>query len=146
MRYDRDWRPYPRGRGYEEWIRRAYDGFARARRMPDPSPDNYGGSGGGHGHLDSGRYGPARYGLGPYYERLTRRSRSDDELKRDVEEALFYDTWVNADAISVEVEDGVVTLRGTLPDYEEVRFAADDAWDVEGVQGVRCELQVDEGE
>lgn len=145
VRYDRDWRPYSRGRGYEEWILRGYDGFARARRMPDRSAGDYGGPA-GHGHLDSGLYGPARYGLGPYYERLTRRSRPDDELKHDVEEALFYDTWVNADAIIVEVVRGVVTLRGTLPDYDEVRFAADDAWDVEGVHGVRCELQVDEGE
>jgi osmotically-inducible protein OsmY len=86
--------------------------------------------------------GPARYGLGPYYRRLEQRRRPDDELKHDVEEALFYDTWVDAEAIGVEVRDGVVTLRGELPDHEEVRYATDDAWDVEGVRGVRCELRV----
>jgi hypothetical protein len=88
-------------------------------------------------------YGPARYGLGPYHQRLRRRRRPDQELKQEVEEALFLDTWVDAEAIEVEVEDGVVTLRGTLPDHQEVRFAHDDAWDVDGVTGVRCDLRVD---
>ncbi|HEX2094663.1 MAG TPA: BON domain-containing protein [Longimicrobiaceae bacterium] len=87
-------------------------------------------------------YGPARYGLGPYYERLRRQRRPDDELKEEVEEALFYDTWVDADAITVEVKDGIVTLRGELPDYDEIRYATDDAWDVEGVRGVRSELMI----
>jgi osmotically-inducible protein OsmY len=91
-----------------------------------------------------GLYGPARYGLGPYHERLRRQRRSDEQLREDVEEALFYDTWVDADAITVEVSDGVVTLRGNLPTYDEVRYATDDAWDVEGVVGVRTELRVAE--
>jgi hypothetical protein len=88
-------------------------------------------------------HGPARYGLGPYHQRLRQRRRPDDELKQEVEEALFYDTWVDAEAITVEVRDGVVTLSGTLPDHQEVRFAHDDAWDVDGVVGVRSELTVD---
>ena len=88
-------------------------------------------------------YGPARYGLGPYHQRLRQRRRPDDELRQEVEDALFYDTWVDAEAISVDVEDGVVTLRGVLPDHHEVRYATDDAWDVDGVRGVRTELTVD---
>ncbi len=87
-------------------------------------------------------YGPARYGYGPYYERLRRHRRSDDEIRADVEDALFYDTWVDADRIEIEVEDGIVTLRGTLPNFDEVRFATDDAWDVDGVRGVRSEFEV----
>ena len=93
----------------------------------------------GYGEL----YGPARYGYGPYHERLRRRRRSDEEIREDVEETLFYDTWVDADRIEVVVEDGVVTLRGTLPSHDEVRYAVDDAWDVDGVRGVRSELQVE---
>lgn len=87
-------------------------------------------------------YGPARYGLGPYHARLRKRARPDAEIKADVEEALFYDTWVDADAITTQVKDGVVTLTGELPDYDEVRYATDDAWDVDGVRGVRTELTV----
>jgi hypothetical protein len=89
-------------------------------------------------------YGPERYGLGPYHERLRRRRRPDDDVAHDVEEALFFDTWVDADAITVEVRDGVVTLRGALPAYDEIRYATDDAWDVDGVIGVRSELTLRE--
>ena len=71
--------------------------------------------------------------------------RSDDELRTEVEEALFYDTWVDAQRIAVEVADGVVTLRGSLPSYEEVRYATDDAWEIAGVRGVKSELVVEEG-
>jgi hypothetical protein len=90
-------------------------------------------------------YGPGRYGLGPYHARLRKRRRPDGELKEEVEEALFYDTWVDAEAITVEVSDGVVTLRGELPSYEEIRYATDDAWDVDGVVGVRSDLSVQSG-
>ncbi|MBV9774563.1 MAG: BON domain-containing protein, partial [Gemmatimonadetes bacterium] len=68
--------------------------------------------------------------------------RPDEELREEIQEALFYDTWVDADAITVEVSEGIVTLRGELPDYDEIRYATDDAWDVEGVRGVRSELTV----
>lgn len=87
-------------------------------------------------------YGPERYGLGPYHERLRRHRRDDGELRDEVREALFYDTWIDAEAIEVEVKDGVVTLTGDLPSYEEIRYATDDAWDVDGVVGVRSELKL----
>lgn len=32
----------------------------------------------------------------------------------------------------------------TLPSYDEVRYATDDAWDVDGVRGVRSDLEVAE--
>jgi BON domain len=89
-------------------------------------------------------YGPQRYGRGPYAQRLDAFRRDDGEIRTEVEEALFYDTWVDAQRIAVEVEDGVVTLRGTLPSYEEVRYATDDAWEVAGVRGVRSELVVED--
>jgi len=108
-----------------------------------PSPAARGGYSWSEYELEPGEiYGPGRYGYGPYFERLRRKRRSDEEIKEDVEDALFYDTWVDADSIEVEVEDGVVTLRGTLPNFDEVRFATDDAWDVDGVRGVRSEFEV----
>jgi len=127
-----------------EWQRRmraGYDGDFRPRHglgggEPDPRPAGEGAP------WTETMNGPARYGLGPYYRRLEQRRRPDDELRHEVEEALFFDTWVDAEAIAVEVLDGVVTLRGELPDHEEVRYATDDAWDVDGVRGVRCELRV----
>jgi hypothetical protein len=142
MRYDEGWR----GRAAQGWERDGgYDRGQAAR-------DSYTPRGQPHPGLWRGAEpewdeavlnGPARYGLGPYHRRLQQRRRPDDELRHEVEEALFYDTWVDAEAIQVEVSDGVVTLRGDLPDHAEVRFATDDAWDVEGVRGVRSELRVD---
>lgn len=134
----------PLGRG-PEWQRRASPGYDGDFRPPhgrgggeaDPRP-----RGEGAPWTEDPLNGPARYGLGPYHRRLAQRRRPDDELKHDVEEALFYDTWVDAEAIAVEVRDGVVSLRGELPDHDEVRYATDDAWDVEGVRGVRSELRV----
>jgi hypothetical protein len=127
------------GRGYDA-------GFGGGR--PQPWGDvGAGGMGEREEFWEPGTvYGPARYGLGPYHDRLRRHRRTDDELREEVEEALFYDTWVDADAITVEVSDGIVTLRGELPDYDEIRYATDDAWDVDGVRGVRSDLSIRQGE
>lgn len=143
-RYDSPYHPHggPRPRGPAQGI--GWQG------PPDHARDSgrSAGSGGGGRFSeaeelwDGAVHGPARYGLGPYYERLRSRRRSDDELREEVEEALFYDTWVDAEAIAVTVRDGVVTLRGELPDYDELRYATDDVWDVEGVRGVHSELTV----
>jgi hypothetical protein len=137
MGYDDGWQ---RGRGAGDG-----GGFAGARRALDPQRQPHPGQWrGAEPEWDEAVLnGPARYGLGPYHRRLEQRRRPDDELRHEVEEALFYDTWVDAEAIEVEVSDGVVTLRGDLPDHEEVRFATDDAWDVEGVRGVQSHLRVD---
>jgi hypothetical protein len=135
--YD-DWRRNPAparyDRGYGSWWERE-PGRPRQARPASGYELEY-------GFERPALHGPARYGLGPYHERLRRRRRPDEELRQDVEDALFYDTWVDADAITVEVSDGVVTLKGELPSFEEVRFATDDAWDIEGVVGVRTELRV----
>jgi BON domain len=129
-------------------------GWMRRTRGYDPDFRPPHGMGGGDAALDRGGEGapwddqetlngPARYGLGPYYRRLEQRRRPDAEVRKEVEEALFYDTWVDAEAITVDVSDGVVTLRGALPDHDEIRYATDDAWEVDGVRGVRTELRVD---
>jgi hypothetical protein len=140
VRYDSGWRSHPPSGGYDR-------DFSRGWRRGNAQGDRDQGARFFEGPPEGeafGLHGPARYGLGPYHERLRRRKRPDDELKGDVEEALFYDTWVDADAIRVSVRDGVVTLQGELPSYEEIRFATDDAWDVEGVVGVRTELRLRE--
>jgi osmotically-inducible protein OsmY len=141
-RYDAGWGRGAPG-GYGGWQRsrgplREQAGFGAQPGVAgryDQLFEDFGGSG-------EGVYGPSRYGLGPYHQRLRNRRRSDDELRAEVEEALFYDTWVDADAIQVQVRDGIVTLAGVLPNYEEIRYATDDAWDVDGVVGVRSNLTV----
>ncbi len=79
---------------------------------------------------------------GPYESRLHRGGR-DASVRRAVEAALWYDTWVDADRIRVEVNDGVVTLRGALIDRAEVRRAIADARSVPGTREVLSELRVE---
>lgn len=85
---------------------------------------------------------PPPPGHGPYHGRLRRRGRPDPWIRCDVEEALFQDTWVDADRITVEVHDATVTLIGTLPERREVRRALRDAAGVPGVRHVRNRLEV----
>jgi osmotically-inducible protein OsmY len=136
-RYDRGGYGDPRGAGepFWEWGGGRSGGWGGG-------PDDWDSRVGNGSHGVEGIYGPARYGLGPYHERLRTRRRPDKEIRDDVKESLFYDTWVDADAVKVEVKDGIVTLTGELPDYDEIRYATDDAWDVDGVLGVRSELRV----
>jgi len=66
----------------------------------------------------------------------------DDEILDAVRRRLYEDVWVDIDRIDVEVEDGVVTLRGEVDDFMEARYAWDDAWETEGVRGVLNHLTV----
>lgn len=78
---------------------------------------------------------------GPYYERdATPGVRSDEDIKRDIEDSLFWDTWVDSTRVDVEVQNGVVTLTGTVSSIIEKRAAGDDAWDVPGVIDVKNEI------
>ncbi|MCL5957962.1 MAG: BON domain-containing protein [Chloroflexi bacterium] len=79
--------------------------------------------------------------FGPYTGEI---KRGDTEIRRDVESALFYDSWVDSKDVNVDVDDGVVTLSGTVHSRFEKRSAGDDAWDVPGVKDVCNSLQVQE--
>src|SRR3954465_7897848 len=67
---------------------------------------------------------------------------SNDELRFDVEEELFWEPRVNNDAIAVSTDDGDVTLRGTVGSFREKREAAKAAKRVYGVTTVDNELSV----
>jgi len=68
--------------------------------------------------------------------------KTSTELKRDVIEELEFDPSLDAAAIGVAVEDGVVTLNGHVPAYTD-RMAAERAVKrVAGVRAVANELQV----
>ena len=60
----------------------------------------------------------------------------DDQILQAVRQRLYDDVWLDVDRIDVEVEDGVVTLRGEVDDFMEARYAWDDAWETAGVRGV----------
>ncbi len=53
---------------------------------------------------------------------------SDYDIQQDIESRLLYDTWVDEALINVEVNDGKVTLTGTVGSAYEKRRARTDAW------------------
>ena len=68
--------------------------------------------------------------------------RSDDEIKRDVEEELRWSPDVDPTDIGVAVKDGVVTLTGFAHSYSQRREAEAAAKRIAGVLGVVNDLEV----
>jgi osmotically-inducible protein OsmY len=72
----------------------------------------------------------------------TAMTKSDSQLKKDVESELEWDAAVAANNIGVAVKDGVVTLSGHLTSFAE-KYAAERAVQrVQGVKGLAVELDV----
>jgi osmotically-inducible protein OsmY len=68
--------------------------------------------------------------------------RSDDDIKRDVEEELRWDRDIDATDIGVSVKNGVVTLTGFVRSYMQKYDAERDAKRVAGVVGVANDIEV----
>ncbi len=71
------------------------------------------------------------------------RNESDGRIAARVQEALEHDPRLRPQGISVAVRHGVVTLGGTVGRYLDRMAAAEDAWQVEGVEEVRNRLRVE---
>lgn len=69
--------------------------------------------------------------------------RTNEEIKRDVVDQLYWDDRVDAAEILVEVDDGTVTLRGSVPTLIACHFfASADALQVSGVAALENQLDV----
>jgi hyperosmotically inducible protein len=68
--------------------------------------------------------------------------RTDEEIKRDVVDHLYWDHSVDAAEVKVEVAEGEVTLTGTVDNYAAGSAAVADARSVNGVNGVKDLLAV----
>lgn len=68
--------------------------------------------------------------------------RSDEQITHDVNERLWLDGSVDATEVEVSVDNGEVTLSGTVADRRMKRIAADLAEDVAGVRDVFNQLRV----
>ena len=68
--------------------------------------------------------------------------RSDEDIKRDVEQELRWDPDINAIDIAVAVHGGVVTLTGFVRSYSQKYQAEVDAKRVAGVVAVANDLEV----
>lgn len=70
------------------------------------------------------------YGFGWYDDgRWETTLRSDADIKDDVEDELFWSPFVDADDVYVAVDDGVVTLTGTVDSWAERRAAIENAYE-----------------
>ncbi len=88
-------------------------------------------------------YGRTPVDRWPAHQSARPDARMDDEdVRESVRENLFQDTFVDPERIDVEVERGVVTLRGEVDDFLQARYAWDDAWESPGVRGVINNLTV----
>jgi BON domain len=143
-------------RGYPRPDRFAPEGPPRRRPLPrpphwwgDPFDPRYAGFE-LHTRYDRDRHdhrwngGPFEQGPESQPSRFSRYGRwlNDEELSHLVRRRLYEDTSLAADSIQVDVDDGIVTLSGEVEDYLEARYAWDDAWETEGVEGVISRLTV----
>ena len=112
------------------WISRDREPFE-----PDFDPrENYGSSFGRGRHATEGRYagrGPKGY------------QRSDERLEEEVCERLTADPDVDASEIGVSVQNGEVTLEGTIHTRSMKRAAEDCIEAISGVQQVHNRLRVE---
>jgi osmotically-inducible protein OsmY len=69
-------------------------------------------------------------------------ARSDEELRREIYDDVLVGTlWVAADRVEVDVEDGVVALRGETQTRTEAELIAAFARRVPGVSRVESSLR-----
>jgi hypothetical protein len=83
-----------------------------------------------------GDHGPFKGSISP---------RPDDDIRRDVESALFYDEAVSSLGVDIQVQSGNVSLHGTVSSDLAKRLAGEDAWRVNGVRNVANDLSVTGG-
>jgi len=98
----------------------------------------------GIGRSESPRIGGTREGAWPSYAGRGPKGyrRSDDRIREEVSDRLMDDHRVDASDITVEVNDGEVTLTGTVPDREQRRCAEELVERVNGVKEVNVNLRV----
>jgi osmotically-inducible protein OsmY len=69
------------------------------------------------------------------------RNEADDEIKRDVEDALRSNTEIDDSDIAVKVENAVVTLTGFVHEYSQTWLAEDAVKRVPGVLGIANDIE-----
>jgi hyperosmotically inducible protein len=80
--------------------------------------------------------------MGQMNQPMARLERSDEVIKTNVVDHLYWDNRVDASAIMVTVNDGKVTLSGEVPSYSASLAAEGDASSVMGVTEVLNQLTV----
>ncbi len=68
---------------------------------------------------------------------------TDQKIKKDIIDHLFWDHRVDASRVTVEVKAGSVTLSGTVPDYASRQAAESDVWSIPGTRSVENQITVE---
>lgn len=68
--------------------------------------------------------------------------RNDEIIQERIVEQFAWDPQVDASKITVTVDEGMVTLKGTVENFRTRQLAALDAWSVGGVRDVRNDIMV----
>lgn len=71
--------------------------------------------------------------------------RSDERIKEDVCDALYRSPRIDASEIEVEVNEGMVTLKGSVEDRQAKRMAEDIAESCTGVSNVSNQILINKG-
>ncbi len=108
----------------------------------------------GQGHWDQSQWGQGRSAQGQFGQGQGQfrgagpkgYQRSDDRIREDVSDELEQHGSLDAHEIDVSVAQGIVTLRGTVPDRSMKRMAEDCVESCQGVKDVRNELRVESHE
>lgn len=69
-------------------------------------------------------------------------TRSDENIKKDIVDELYWDSRIDAARIHVDVDKGTVKLSGEVGAYSDLAAACSSAWSIEGVINVVEDLQV----
>jgi osmotically-inducible protein OsmY len=67
---------------------------------------------------------------------------TDELVKTKITDQLYWDHRIDASEVKIVVEEGRVTLSGSVPTYTAKEAASDDAWLVDGVTWVDNQLSV----
>lgn len=62
--------------------------------------------------------------------------RLDETIKEDIVNQIVWDSRIDASKVEITVNNGHVTLKGSVPTYNAKAAAEDDAWLVRGVNSV----------
>lgn len=101
---------------------------------------------GGYGPGDIGRTEPARIGRGMRGRGPKGFRRSDESIRERVSELLEQDDDIDATEIEVQVNDGEVTLSGTVEDRWAKRRCEELIENLPGVKEVHNQLRIGRGE
>jgi len=69
--------------------------------------------------------------------------RTDQDIKKDIVDELYWDDRVDASAVMVEVQSGKVVLQGSVPSYTVRRVAEQTVGMIRGVAGLDNRLVVE---